>query len=235
MHGIHDPAVATTRNRVDAEHDATERRFDQRLDEHRDRTVERAGALAGGEHLLDRGDERIEAADPDDRIELTGHRRRASCPRRPTSCARRDRCGPPPARSKASRTAGCRAMSAPASTASENAVVRTTPGNVAMPRFAARASAAALPPVSAGSTAAGSRRSTTNGFIRSSPPHAGARASVLLVSMAGDVDDVPVRGAHEEPADAPRFVGQRVNDLVTEALRFRVSRVDVVPGVHRDH
>ena len=74
LHGIHDPAVATPRNRVDAEQHATEGRLDQRLDEHRDGTVERAGALAGGQHLLDRGDERIEAANPDDRIELTGHR-----------------------------------------------------------------------------------------------------------------------------------------------------------------
>ena len=69
----------------------------------------------------------------------------------------------PPARSKASRTAGCCATSAPPSTASQNAVVRTTPGSVARPAAAPRARAAALPPVSAGSTAASSPRSTTKG------------------------------------------------------------------------
>ena len=43
----------------------------------------------------------------------------------------------PPARSKASRTAACPATSAPASIASENAVVSTTPGRDASPAAAA--------------------------------------------------------------------------------------------------
>jgi hypothetical protein len=46
------------------------------------------------------------------------------------------------------------------------------------------------------------------------------------------VDDVPVWVAHQEPADTPRFVGQRMNDLVAAALRFRIGLVDVVPDVH---
>jgi len=50
--------------------------------------------------------------------------------------------------------------------------------------------------------------------------------------MVDDVDQVPVWGAHQEPADAPRFVGQWMNDLVAAALRFRVGLVDVVPDVH---
>jgi hypothetical protein len=58
------------------------------------------------------------------------------------------------------------------------------------------------------------------------------RDDALLVPVADDVDHVPVWGAHEEPADAPRFVGQRMNDLVAAALRFRVGLVDVVPDVH---
>ncbi len=58
------------------------------------------------------------------------------------------------------------------------------------------------------------------------------RDDALLVSVADDVDHVPVWGAHEEPADAPRFVGQRMNDLVAAALRFCVGLVDVVPDVH---
>jgi hypothetical protein len=58
------------------------------------------------------------------------------------------------------------------------------------------------------------------------------RDDALLVSVVDDVDHVPVWGAHEEPADAPRFVGQRMNDLVAAALRFRVGLVNVAPGVH---
>ena len=64
--------------------------------------------------------------------------------------------------------------------------------------------------------------STSRGFAR----------GALLVSVADDVDHVPVWVAHEEPADAPRFVGQRMNDLVAAALRFGVGLVDVVPDVH---
>ena len=56
--------------------------------------------------------------------------------------------------------------------------------------------------------------------------------SGLLVSVVDDVDHVPVWIAHEEPADAPRFIGQRMNDLVAAALRFRVGLVDVAPDVH---
>src|SRR5688572_21113332 len=70
---------------------------------------------------------------------------------------------PPPARSNASRTAGCWATSAPLSMASENTVVSTTPGRVARPAAAPRASAAALPPVRAGSSAASSPNSTMKG------------------------------------------------------------------------
>jgi hypothetical protein len=54
----------------------------------------------------------------------------------------------------------------------------------------------------------------------------------LLVSVVDDVDHVPVWIAHEEPTDAPRFIGQRMNDLVAAALRFRVGLVDVAPDVH---
>jgi hypothetical protein len=60
----------------------------------------------------------------------------------------------------------------------------------------------------------------------------GAQDDVLLVSVVDDVDHVPVWGAHEEPADAPRFVCQRMNDLVSAPLRFRIGLVDVVADVH---
>src|SRR6266511_1728897 len=69
----------------------------------------------------------------------------------------------PPARWNASRTAAWPARSAPPSTALQNTVVSTTPGRVASPAVAARASAAALPPVSAGASAASSSSSTMNG------------------------------------------------------------------------
>jgi hypothetical protein len=54
---------------------------------------------------------------------------------------------------------------------------------------------------------------------RSSDPHLrppGRLRSVVVV--ADDVDDVAVRVAHEEPSDAPRFLGQRVDDLVAPPL-----------------
>ena len=54
----------------------------------------------------------------------------------------------------------------------------------------------------------------------------------LLVSVADDVDQVPVWVTHEEPANAPRFVGQWMNDLVAVALRLRVGLVNVVADVH---
>ena len=81
------------------------RRLDQRLHEHRDRAVRRAGTVARREHLLDRGGERVEAADADDRVELAGHRRvrRVLDDRR---AARHEVCASPSARSNASRTAG---------------------------------------------------------------------------------------------------------------------------------
>ena len=47
----------------------------------------------------------------------------------------------------------------------------------------------------------------------------------LFVSVADHVAHVPVWGSHKEPADAPRFVGQRTNDLVAAALSFRVGLV----------
>jgi hypothetical protein len=60
-------------------------------------------------------------------------------------------------------TAGCVAMSAPSSTAFEKAVVSTKPPMVDNPAFAARASAAALPPVSSRAIACSSPRATTRG------------------------------------------------------------------------
>ncbi len=45
--------------------------------------------------------------------------------------------------------------------------------------------------------------------------------------MAHDVQHVAVRCANKEAAHSPRFVLQRVHDLVAAPLRFFVSRVDV--------
>ena len=75
MYGIHDAAVAATRYRVDSEEHTAEGRFEQRLHENRDGTVQRARADARCEHFLDRGRERVEAVDPDHGVELTGHGR----------------------------------------------------------------------------------------------------------------------------------------------------------------
>src|SRR5215510_8880011 len=69
----------------------------------------------------------------------------------------------PPASSNACRTAGCPATEAPASTSSQNAVVRTSPPSVRSPATCARARAAALPPVRDTSVAAVSDRFTTWG------------------------------------------------------------------------
>lgn len=56
--------------------------------------------------------------------------------------------------------------------------------------------------------------------------------SELLVGVADDIDDGAVRGAHQEPAKAPGFFGQRMNDLVAAALCFRVGLVDIAPNGH---
>ena len=74
VHRGDDAAVGPAGNRIDPEHDATEGRLDQGLDQHCDRLVARAGAFARVEHLLHRDRERIEATNPDHRLELAGHR-----------------------------------------------------------------------------------------------------------------------------------------------------------------
>ena len=51
--------------------------------------------------------------------------------------------------------------------------------------------------------------------------------------MTDDVDDVAVGVADEEPAHTPRLLRQRVDDLVTTALRLVVRFVDVVPDRDR--
>ena len=74
-HDRHDPAVAAAGDRVDAEHDAAERRVDERLHQHADGLVGRARPLAGAQDLVDGVDELVEAVDADHRVELAGHRR----------------------------------------------------------------------------------------------------------------------------------------------------------------
>ena len=59
------------------------------------------------------------------------------------------------------------------------------------------------------------------------PPH-------LVVAVAHHVDHVAVGGAHEEPSQAPRLFGERVDDLVPPPLRLLVRLVDVGADVHRD-
>jgi hypothetical protein len=86
----------------------------------------------------------------------------------------------PPARANASRTAGWAATSAPASTAAEKAVVNTTPGSVLSSRDAARARAAAFPPVSIGLAAEASSRPTTAGVHTGDATATGA----LVASMS---------------------------------------------------
>src|SRR5215469_393513 len=54
------------------------------------------------------------------------------------------------------------------------------------------------------------------------------------VGVGGDIDDVAVGVADEEPPDAPGFGGEWVDDVVAEALRQRVRRIDVV-DVDRQH
>ena len=49
-----------------------------------------------------------------------------------------------------------------------------------------------------------------------------------------DAKDVAGWIAHEEPADAPRLVGQRMNDLVAATLSVRIRVGDVVPDVDGD-
>jgi hypothetical protein len=51
--------------------------------------------------------------------------------------------------------------------------------------------------------------------------------------MAHDVEHVAVRCADEEAAHSPRFVLQRVDDLVPEPLRFFICSVYVV-DLHGD-
>jgi hypothetical protein len=56
--------------------------------------------------------------------------------------------------------------------------------------------------------------------------------------VACHVDDRPARLAHEEAADAPRLVGQRVDDVEAAGHRLRVRRVhvrDLDRHVHPQH
>jgi hypothetical protein len=46
--------------------------------------------------------------------------------------------------------------------------------------------------------------------------------------MAQDVEHLAGRVANKEAADAPRFVGQGMHDLVPQALSRSVRRVDIV-------
>src|SRR4051794_24071975 len=77
-------------------------------------------------------------------------------------------------------------------------------------------------------------RSTADRGARHTDQQRG-RTPALIVAVADDVDHVPVWVAHEEPAYSPRFVGQRMNDLVAASLRLRVGLIDVTPDVYRDH
>lgn len=46
--------------------------------------------------------------------------------------------------------------------------------------------------------------------------------------MLSDVEHGPARCSDEESADAPPLGGQRVHDLIAEALRVRVGVVDII-------
>jgi hypothetical protein len=70
-YGTHHAPVAATGYRVDAEHHSAV----QRLDEHRNWMLSRAGTASGVQHRRHRIHELLEAADADHRLELTGHRR----------------------------------------------------------------------------------------------------------------------------------------------------------------
>src|ERR1700712_4514627 len=46
--------------------------------------------------------------------------------------------------------------------------------------------------------------------------------------MPGNVDHLSIGAPNEETTDAPRFIGDRMHDLVPASLRLCVRRVDVV-------
>ena len=58
------------------------------------------------------------------------------------------------------------------------------------------------------------------------------RAGHLLVAVVHHVDHRAVRGAHEEPSQAPCLLGEGVDDLVPPPLRFLVCLIDASTDVH---
>src|SRR5882757_981376 len=58
---------------------------------------------------------------------------------------------------------------------------------------------------------------------------------VLFVLMAGDVDQVAIGGAYEEPPHAPGFGGEWMDDLEAASLRFLVRLLYAVAHGDRDH
>ena len=71
------------------------------------------------------------------------------------------------------------------------------------------------------------RRGRGDGHADRRAGRGGGAARRDLLDVLCDVDDGPVRVADEEPADAPRLVGERVDDLQAERYGFLVERVDV--------
>lgn len=67
-------------------------------------------------------------------------------------------------------------------------------------------------------------RSTAPVRATSSGSSRGGRCS----GVTEDIEHFAARIAHEEPADAPGLIGQRMNDLATEVLRSSVGRVHIV-------
>jgi hypothetical protein len=55
-----------------------------------------------------------------------------------------------------------------------------------------------------------------------------------VVPVTVDVDHIAVRSANQEPGYAPRFGGERVDDLIAASLGLLVGLINAVADVNRD-